>query len=107
LFKKGNAPHPAAGSASRGGVGLFFERLSSQLRREGWRIHAILADTEELPSVTDQVVFCTNIRRRDGKDVHYADAQAVSFMIPWHRINFLEIIGGEEEGEIIGFVREK
>jgi len=68
---------------------------------------AIMADTEELPSVTDQAIFCTNIRRRDGKDVHYADAQAVSFMIPWHRINFLEIIGGEEEGEIVGFVREK
>jgi hypothetical protein len=28
-------------------------------------------------------------------------------MIPWHRINFLEVMGGEEEGEIIGFVREK
>ena len=68
---------------------------------------AILADIEELPSATDQAIFCTNIRRRDGKDVHYADAQAVSFMIPWHRINFLEVIGGEEEGEIIGFVREK
>ncbi len=68
---------------------------------------AILADVEELPSPTDQAVVCTNIRRRDGKDVHYADSQAVTFMIPWHRINFLEIMGSEEEGEIIGFVRER
>ena len=67
---------------------------------------AILADVEELPSPSDQAVFCTNIRRRDGKDVHYADAQAVSFYFPWHRINLVEVMSGEEEGEIIGFVRE-
>ena len=66
----------------------------------------ILADVEELPNPSDQAVHCTNIRRRDGRDVHYADAQAVSFFFPWHRINLLEVIGGEEEGEIIGFVRE-
>jgi len=68
---------------------------------------AVLADAEELPSVTDQVVHCSNIRKRDGKDVHYVDSQAVSFYIPWHRINFLEVIGGEEEEEIVGFIREK
>ena len=68
---------------------------------------AILADVEELPSASDQAVICSNIRRRDGKDVHYADAQAVTFVIPWHRINMVEVMGGEEEGEIIGFVREK
>ncbi len=67
----------------------------------------ILAEVEEIPNPTDQAVTCTNIRRRDGKDVHYVDSQAVTFMIPWHRINFLEIMGGEEEGEIIGFVRER
>jgi hypothetical protein len=68
---------------------------------------AILADVEELPNPSDQAVFCTNIRRRDGKDVHFADAQAVSFYFPWHRITVVEVMGGEEEGEIIGFVREK
>ncbi len=67
----------------------------------------ILADVEELPAATDQVVVCSNIRRRDGKDVHYVDAQAVTFMIPWHRIMMLEVMGGEEEGEIVGFVRER
>ncbi len=68
---------------------------------------AIMADVDELPNPADQAVICTNVRRRDGKDVHYADSQAVTFMIPWHRINFLEIMGSEEEGEIIGFVRER
>jgi hypothetical protein len=68
---------------------------------------AVLAEVEELPNPSDQAVFCSNIRRRDGKDIQYADAQAVSFYFPWHRINVLEVLGGEEEGEIIGFVREK
>jgi hypothetical protein len=68
---------------------------------------AILADVEELPNPSDQTVRCSNVRRRDGKDVHYVDAQAVSFFFPWHRINLIEVIGSEEEGEIIGFVREK
>ncbi len=67
----------------------------------------IMADVEELPAPTDQAVICSNIRRRDGKDVHYVDAQAVTFMIPWHRIMLLEVMGGEEEGEIVGFVRER
>ncbi len=67
----------------------------------------ILADVEELPAATDQAVICSNIRRRDGKDVHYVDAQAVTFMIPWHRIMMLEVMGGEDEGEIVGFVRER
>jgi hypothetical protein len=67
----------------------------------------ILADVEELPNPSDQTVRCSNVRRRDGKDIHYVDAQAVSFYFPWHRINLVEVIGGEEEGEILGFVREK
>ncbi len=67
----------------------------------------IMADVEELPAAADQVVVCSNIRRRDGKDVHYVDAQAVTFVIPWHRIMLLEVMGGEEEGELIGFVRER
>ena len=68
---------------------------------------AILADVEELPNPSDQTVRCSNVRRRDGTDVHSVDAQAVSFFFPWHRINLIEVIGGEEEGEIIGFVRER
>ena len=67
----------------------------------------ILADVEELPNPSDQTVRCSNVRRRDGKDVHYVDARAVSFYFPWHRINLVEVIGGEEEGEILGPVREK
>ena len=68
---------------------------------------AILADVEELPNPSDQTVRCSNVRRRDGKDVHYVDSRAVSFFFPWHRINLIEVIGGEEESEIISFVREK
>jgi hypothetical protein len=67
---------------------------------------SILVDMEELPDPNAQAVMCTNVRRRDGKDVHYVDREAVQFFIPWHRIGLLEIIGSEEETEVISFVRE-
>lgn len=67
---------------------------------------SILVDMEELPDTTAQAIMCSNVRRRDGKDVHYIDRDAVQFFIPWHRIGFLEIIGSEEETEVVSFVRE-
>lgn len=67
---------------------------------------SILADAEELPDPTAQAVVCTNIRTKDGKDVHYVDRDAVQFFIPWHRIGFLEVMGTGEEEKVITFVRE-
>jgi hypothetical protein len=66
----------------------------------------ILADVEETPDPNALAVICTNIRRRDGKDINYVDRDAVQFFIPWHRIGLLEVIGAEEEAKVIGFVRE-
>jgi hypothetical protein len=62
---------------------------------------AILAEVEELPSPTDQAVYCINPRRRDGKEVHYVLAEVQTIIIPWHRINFIEILPSGEEEEII------
>lgn len=66
----------------------------------------ILADMEELPDPSAQAILCTNLRRRDGKDIHYVDREAVQFFFPWHRIGFLEVISAEEEAKVISFVRE-
>jgi hypothetical protein len=67
----------------------------------------ILVDMEEPPDPTALAIACTNPRKRDGKDLHYVDRDAVLFYLPWWRIGFLEIIGAEEEAEeIISFVRE-
>jgi hypothetical protein len=67
----------------------------------------ILVDMEEIPDPTAQAVVCTNARKRDGREIHYVDREAVLLFFPWHRIGFIEIIGaGEEVEEIISFVRE-
>ncbi|GAB4489022.1 MAG: hypothetical protein Fur0016_19990 [Anaerolineales bacterium] len=67
----------------------------------------ILGEVNELPAPTDQIITVKNPRRRDGKDLHYLQANVTEVIWPMVRIAFIEIIPGEEEEEIIGFVREK
>ncbi|MCS6993474.1 MAG: hypothetical protein N2117_09135 [Anaerolineales bacterium] len=67
----------------------------------------ILGEVNELPAPTDQIITVKNPRRRDGKDLHYLQANVTEVIWPMARIAFIEIIPGEEEEEIIGFVREK
>jgi hypothetical protein len=47
-----------------------------------------------------------NPRRRDGKDLHYLDEDVTSMIVPWHRINFIQLLPSADAEEIIGFVRE-
>ena len=67
----------------------------------------VLAEIESLPDPASSYVPCINPRRRDGKPLHYVDAQAVSFMFPWTRITFIELmpVEGAKE-EIIEFFRD-
>jgi len=67
----------------------------------------ILGEVPELPAPTDQIILVKNPRRRDGKDLHYLQANVTEVIWPMSRCAFIEIIPGEEEEEIIGFVREK
>lgn len=66
-----------------------------------------VAEMEELPDPSDQFVVFSNPRKRDGKPLSYVDRQAVSFMFPWHRINFVEVLAPRRaRDEIIEFFRE-
>jgi hypothetical protein len=67
----------------------------------------ILGEVAELPTATDQTILVKNPRRRDGKDLHYLQANVTDVIWPMVRIAFIEIIPGEEEEQLIGFVREK
>ncbi len=67
----------------------------------------ILGEVNELPAPTDQTITVRNPRRRDGKDLHYLQANVTEVIWPLVRIAFIEIIPGDAEEEIIGFVREK
>jgi hypothetical protein len=66
----------------------------------------IMAEVEELPSPDDQALFCINPRRRDGKDLHYVLPEVQTIIIPWWRINLVEIMPTGEEEEIVAFYRD-
>jgi len=66
----------------------------------------ILGEVDSLPTTTDQIIKVKNPRRRDGKDLHYLQASVTEVIWPIMRISFIEIIPGDQEEQIIGFVRE-
>ncbi len=66
----------------------------------------MLAEVDELPARNDQCILLMNPRRRDGKDLHYLQANVQSVLIPMHRISFIEIMPSEAEEKVITFVRE-
>ena len=66
----------------------------------------IVAEMEGLPDPKDQFLACENPRRRDGRDVEYVLPEVSSLLLPWHRIHCVEIMPGEEEEEIVTFVRD-
>ena len=66
----------------------------------------ILGEVDELPGQNDLTILVKNPRRKDGKDLHYLQANVTQVIWPLNRVAFIEIIPGTEEEEIIGFVRE-
>ena len=66
----------------------------------------ILAEMDDMPSTTDTLIVLRNPRRRDGKDIHYLDPSVQTVIYPYDRINFVELLPGEEEEEIISPYRE-
>ena len=66
----------------------------------------IVAEIDEMPTPTDTLIILRNPRRRDGKDIPYLDNQVTLVIFPYERINYVEILPGAEEEEIISFVRE-
>lgn len=66
----------------------------------------VVCEVGKMPDPTDQFLLLHNPRRRDGKDIHYLDEDVTSMMIPWHRINFVQLMPSADVEEVIGFVRE-
>lgn len=66
----------------------------------------VLGEIDHLPNVTDQIIKIKNPRRRDGKDLHYLQANVTEVIWPMSRVTFIEIIPGDQDEQIIGFVRE-
>jgi hypothetical protein len=67
---------------------------------------SIAGEIDELPKSTDTLVIVSNPRTRDGKDLHYIEANVSKVIWPMNKITLIEVLQGEEEEKIIGFVRE-
>jgi len=67
---------------------------------------AIVCEIENLPDPKDQTILVHNLRRRDGKDVHYLDEDVTSVIFPLRRVNFIQVLPSAEVNEVVGFVRE-
>ena len=67
---------------------------------------SVIGELDELPKPTDQIISIHNPRQKDGKDLHYLELNVVQVIYPMHRISVIEVLPGEEEDQIIGFVRE-
>jgi hypothetical protein len=66
----------------------------------------IVGELEQLPGANDTVITIHNPRRRDGKDVQNLSNDAITVIWPINQILFMEVMPGEGEERIIGFVRE-
>lgn len=66
----------------------------------------VLGEIDDLPNPRDTVLKVTNPRQRDGKDLHYLQNNVVTVYWPIQQLTFIEILPGEDEERIIGFVRE-
>jgi hypothetical protein len=66
----------------------------------------VVGEMDDLPNPTDTMLIINNPRLRDGKDVPYLAEHAMTILWPVDKLNFVEILAGKEEEEIIGFVRE-
>ena len=49
-------------------------------------------DVEELPSPTDVMVLGRNPRDRKDREVEWLDEGVTTVMLPWSRINFIQIM---------------
>jgi hypothetical protein len=66
----------------------------------------VVGEVDELPNPADNILVLNNPRMRDGKDVPYLAENVVTIIWPLDKLNFIEVLEGKEEEEIIGFVRE-
>lgn len=57
----------------------------------------IKVDVDELPGPGDRVIFGKNPRERNDKDLTWVEEGVTTVIFPWWRINFVQILPGEEE----------
>lgn len=67
---------------------------------------AVKGEIEKMPDTGDNLIIINNPQRKDGKDLHYLDEEVNTMIVPFHRINFVQVMPSADVDEVIGFVRE-
>ena len=66
----------------------------------------IVLEVEELPKPDSVYIIGINPQRRDGKEVSYFNREVNEVMLPWWRVNFVQILPSEDEADMPTFVRD-
>lgn len=67
----------------------------------------VVGELDELPEATDTMIYIRKPRRRDGKALHYMEANATVAAWPVSRLSFFEVLPEAGEGELFNVVREE
>jgi hypothetical protein len=66
----------------------------------------VVGEVDEMPTPSDRLIILRNPRKVDGKDLSYLSENIVSAIWPVERLNFIEVMVGDDEEKIFGWVRE-
>lgn len=58
----------------------------------------VKVDVDELPGMTDVAIIGKNPRDRADKEITWIDEGVTSIILPWWRINFIQILPNEDDG---------
>ena len=57
----------------------------------------IKVDVEEMPKPSDNAILGKNPRERSDKELTILDEGVNMIMVPWWRINYIQILPGDED----------
>ena len=59
----------------------------------------IKLDVEEMPQMSDVAVMGSNPRDRQDRELNWVDDGVSTIIVPWSRINFIQILPDQEAQE--------
>lgn len=65
-----------------------------------------VGDVEELPDPTSIYVLVEHPRQRDNKDLRMLLDGVNKILVPWHRINYIEVMPSDEDEDVFTIYRE-
>lgn len=67
---------------------------------------SLVCEVDELPDPTHQFMIIHNPRRRDGRTLPDLSEGVGTLLIPWSRVDYVQILPVTDVENVVGFVRE-